>query len=45
MKKLGAVILAAFMCSVMLLNVFAYIENDFLGETKKDYEGWDYDGD
>lgn len=45
MKKLGAVMLAAFMCSLMLLNAAAYIENDFLGETKKDYEGWDYDGD
>ena len=45
MKKIMAVLLTALMCSAMLLNVSAYIENDTLGETKKDYEGWGYDGD
>ena len=44
MKKLTAILLAVLMCSAMLLNVSAYIENDMLGETKKDYEGWGYDG-
>lgn len=45
MKKIMAVLLTALMCSAMLLNASAYIENDLLGETKKDYEGWGYTGD
>ncbi len=44
MKKLTAILLAVLMCSAMLVNVSAYIENDTLGETKKDYEGWGWDG-
>lgn len=36
MKKIMAILLTILMCSAMLLNVSAHIENDTLGETKKD---------